>query len=140
MTLGRAGVCDAPDEGEELIAIEWFAQVAVRTRATLELIGRHLVVRRDEHDCHRGTRCEQAVVQVEAGHASQMDVEHEARGLTIERRAEVLVSAGVRLDSDARGPQHAGERGAHGWVVVDDGDPSVLLGRCALDGLHEAMT
>ena len=80
-------------------------------------------------------------MQVEPGHASEVDIEHETRGVAVERRAEILVGARVCLDGDAGGSQHAGECGAHGWVVVDYGDPSALgLGRCARDGLHDAMT
>lgn len=134
-------MCNAADQGEELIAIERFPQVTVRARAALELFGRDLVVRRDEHNGDRRAGSEQAIVQVEPGHAPEMDVEHETRGVAVERRAEILMGARVRLDGDAGGSQHASKRGAHGGVIVDDGDPSVLwLGRCALDGLHGAMT
>ena len=101
---------DATDQGEELIAVERLAQVSVRSRATLELIGRDLVVRRDEHHGYRGAGREQAIVQVEAGHAPEMDVEHETRRVAVERRAEILMGARVRLDGDAGGSQHAGER------------------------------
>jgi hypothetical protein len=79
-------------------------------------------------------------VQVEARHAAKVDIEHEARWLAVDRRAQILVRAGVRLDGDPCRPQDARERGAHGRVVVDNGDPSILFGRGVLDGLHGAMT
>ena len=101
---------DAAHQGEQLIAIERLAQVSVRAGAALELVGWDLVVSRDEHHGNRGARCEEAIVQVESGHAAEMNVEHETGGLAVERRAEVLVGARVRLDGDAGGSQHSGER------------------------------
>jgi len=134
-------VGDAPHEGEQLIAVERLAQVPVRAGATLELIRRDLVVRRDEHHGDRGAGGEQPIVQVEPGHAAEVHVEHETRGVAVERCAQVLMGARVRLDGDAGGSQHTSERRAHGGVVIDDGDPAALrLGRYALDGLHDAMT
>ena len=103
-------MCDAPNQGEQLLAVERLAQVSVRSGATFELDGRHLIVRRDEHHGYRGSGCEEAIVQVESGHAPKMDVEHETRGLAVERRAEILMGARVRLDGDAGGSQHSGER------------------------------
>lgn len=79
-------------------------------------------------------------MQVEPGHAAEVDIQHEARRLAVDGRAEILVRAGVRLDGDARRSQDARECRTHGRVVVDNGDPSILLGRCVLDGLHDAMT
>ena len=109
-TLLFGGVRDAAHQGEQLIAIERLAEVSVRASAALELVGRNLVVRRNEHHGNRGARCEEAVVEVESSHAPEMDVEHETGRLAVERRAEVLMGARVRLDGDAGGSQHSGER------------------------------
>jgi hypothetical protein len=79
-------------------------------------------------------------MQVEPGHAAEVDIQHEARRLAVDRCAEVLVCTRVRLDGNACRSQDARERRTYGGVVVDNGDPSILLGRCVLDGLHDAMT
>jgi hypothetical protein len=38
------------DQRQQLIAVERLSQVAIRTRAALQLLGRHLVVCGDEHN------------------------------------------------------------------------------------------
>ena len=84
-------------------------------------------------------QCEQPVVQVEPGHASKVDVEHKARWLAVERRAEVFVSRRVRLDGDTGSPQYPGERRADRRIVVDDGDPSGFLEKERRMGLRDPM-
>jgi hypothetical protein len=67
-------------------------------------------VRGDEHDVDVRTHRHEPVVQVEAGHAAEVHVEHEAHRLAAGGRREVFVRRGEGLHAKSRGAQHPCER------------------------------
>jgi hypothetical protein len=108
-----------PDKG---LRLEWLSQVA-KCSARPRSLGEHVVMGGDEDDRRRRSFRLEAILKIEAAHATEVDVEDDAFGVSGDIALEEFLGRSKALHAKAVDPKGAHERGAKRGVVIDDTDP-----------------
>jgi hypothetical protein len=90
--------------------------------AGLHAAHRHRDIAMSGHQNHRqadASACE-LVLEIEPAHSGQANVEHQTAWAVLARRAEKLCRRAVKTRRQPLRPKEAVQRGAQGFVVVDD--------------------
>jgi hypothetical protein len=111
------------------VGIEWFSEEPIGARTAGELRGGNLVMPRNEDHRHVRVRGCEAFLDLETGHGAELHVEDDARRWVGVGCLQELLGGRERGHGEPFRAQKSREGGAHGRVVVHDGDPVGLAGR-----------
>lgn len=115
----------ACDRVEQRGGGDWLPQEGRASGPLGAIAERFISERRDYDDRNHRTGRTQAVLQVDARNASQLDIEDQAQRVPVGRRVDERFSAREERRFESRGEEKAAEGGARWGVVFDDGHEGV---------------
>ena len=121
--ISAGGLCGQPADGiEHISARVGLSEIGGAARGFGFRASFGIVVRGDENEGRRSTLGQKLLAQLDAGHAAELDIEHEAIELRMFRVREKCLRRRIRDRLDVRRAQQPSERTAKVFVVIDDGD------------------
>ena len=127
LALAAAWVDSLGDRFNQRLAVNGFEEVR-RAAGSLSLLANpRCVMRGDKDDRGRSAELAQPLLQFQARHAAELNVEHQAVRLRERRRGEESLGRGIRADFESRRAEQPFERACKTLIIIHDRDIDFIL-------------
>jgi hypothetical protein len=127
LAFAAARVDGLGDGFEEQLAEHGFEEVR-RAAGLLSLLANpRRIMRGDKDDWHQGADLAKPTLQIQAGHAAELHVEHQTVRVRERPRSEESLGRGIRVGSKSRGSEQPSKSARKTVIVIHDRDIDFVL-------------